>query len=109
MLKAISNCFVSGSRPCAVISTGGSRWDTNTHLVRAMGVGSSWLHAWSSCIQHTSLPWGANQCRMEVDWSATDECKEGDDGALLRASEHGDGDSTDFSLQPPHGQMQISG
>ena len=44
-----------------------------------------------------------------MDWSATDECKEGGDGALLRAGERGDGDSKDFSLRPPHGQMQISG
>jgi hypothetical protein len=46
---------------------------------------------------------------MEVDWSTVDESKEGGDGALLHAGEDGDGDSADFSLQPPHGQMQISG
>jgi hypothetical protein len=46
---------------------------------------------------------------MEVDWSAIDECKEGGDGALLRAGEHADGDPEDFSLQPHHGRMQISG
>ena len=46
---------------------------------------------------------------MEVDYGPLDECKEGGDGALLRAGEHGDGDSADFSLQPPHGQTQISG
>ena len=45
---------------------------------------------------------------MEVDWSATDECKEGGDGALLRAGEPDVGDSTDFLLQPPHGQMQMA-
>jgi hypothetical protein len=35
-----------------------------------------------------------------------DECKEGGDGALLRAGERGDGDPADFSPQSPHGQMQ---
>ena len=44
---------------------------------------------------------------MEVDWSAIDKCKEVGDGALLRAGEHDDGGSEDFSLQPPHGQTQI--
>jgi hypothetical protein len=41
-----------------------------------------------------------------VDDGPLDECKEGGDGALLRLGEHGDGDSADFSLQPPPGQMQ---
>ena len=42
-------------------------------------------------------------------WSDINECKDGGDGASLHAGEHGDGDSADFSLQPPHGQTQISG
>jgi hypothetical protein len=44
---------------------------------------------------------------MEVDWSAIDECKESDDGALLHAGEHGDGSSEDFPMQIDHGQLQI--
>lgn len=38
---------------------------------------------------------------MEVDWSPVDECKEGGDGALLRAGEHGDGDPADFYCSTP--------
>jgi hypothetical protein len=45
---------------------------------------------------------------MEVDCRPLDEHKEGDIALLLHAIEHDDGGSTDFSLQPPHGQMQIS-
>jgi hypothetical protein len=44
---------------------------------------------------------------MEVDYSPLDELKEGDIASLLHAIEHGDGSSSDFSLQPPHGQMRI--
>ena len=42
---------------------------------------------------------------MEMDWSDMDECKDGGDGASLHASEHADGDPSDFSLQSHHGQM----
>jgi hypothetical protein len=41
---------------------------------------------------------------MEVKYTALDERKEGGDGALLRADEGVDGDASDFSLHPPHGQ-----
>ena len=40
-----------------------------------------------------------------MDWSTTDECKDGGDGALFHASEHADGDSEDLSLRPHHGQI----
>src|ERR1700733_11115130 len=45
---------------------------------------------------------------MEVDCSPLNERKEGDIALLLHAIEHDDVGSTDFSLQPPHGQMRIS-
>jgi hypothetical protein len=62
-----------------------------------------------NCAHTRCLAAGADQRRMEVDWSPVDERKEGGDGALLRAGEHADGDSADLSLQPPHGQTQIPG
>lgn len=45
---------------------------------------------------------------MESDTAAVDERKEGGIALLLRAGEHADGDPSDFSQQPPYGQLQIS-
>jgi hypothetical protein len=47
---------------------------------------------------------------MEVDWSATDEVKEGGDGALLHPTESdsSEGSAEDFPMQIDEGQKQIS-
>jgi len=45
---------------------------------------------------------------MQIDSASIDECKQGGIAALLRAGERADGGPSDFSLLPPHGQLQIS-